>query len=102
MVGSTLPDNSPLKLRLRTHRLLRGLFPFWRCLSCGKLMSHSEQECPDCGAKALPFVLCRTCGWDFLAAYEPEDEKGQLRPWVQSASSEQTIFLYEPPEAGKV
>ncbi|MCS7266047.1 MAG: hypothetical protein NZ805_14595 [Armatimonadetes bacterium] len=64
------------------------------------MMSHGEQECPDCGAKALPLMLCRTCGWDFLAAYEPEDAKGQLRPWVQSGSSEQTVFLYELPEAG--
>ncbi len=98
LVGSALPESSPLKLRLRTHRLLRGLLPFWRCLNCGKLMLHGEQECTDCGSKALPLMLCRTCGWDFFAAYEPEDAKGQLRPWVQLSSTEQTVFLYEPPQ----
>jgi len=99
LVGSALPDDHPLKLRLRAHRLLRGLLPFWRCMNpdCGWLLSHGERECPRCGSKALPLVLCRTCGWDFYSAYEPTENRGQLRPWVELRSNEQTVFLYEPP-----
>lgn len=101
LVGSALPDDDPLKLRLRVHRLLRGLLPFWRCLhpDCSRLLRHGERECPDCGAKALPLFLCRTCGRDFYAAYESPDEAGRLSPWVQSRSSDQTVFLYEFPSA---
>jgi len=102
LVGSALPDDHSLKLRLRTHRLLRGLLPFWRCMNpeCGRLLSHGERECPECGAKALPLVLCRTCGWDFYAAFEPPEpeRKGQLSPWVELRSSEHTLFLYEQPQ----
>lgn len=98
LVGAALPNDHPLKLRLRAHRILRGLLPFWRCLNCGKLLRHGERECSECNSKALPLVLCRTCGWDFYACYEPEEDKGRLHPWVQPTSSEQTIFLYEPPQ----
>ncbi|GBC98734.1 DEAD-box ATP-dependent RNA helicase CshA [bacterium HR17] len=98
LVGSALPDEHPLKLRLRTHRLLRGLLPFWRCLNCGKLLRHGERDCPNCGSKALPLVLCRTCGWDFYACYKPDEDKKRLHPWVQPTSTDQTIFLYEPPK----
>lgn len=99
LIGSALPKDHPLKLRLRTHRLLRGLLPFWRCLNpnCGKLLRNGERECLDCGSKALPLMLCRTCGWDFYAAFEPDDQKGTLTPWLERKSSNQTIFLYEQP-----
>jgi len=102
LVGSALPDDHPLKLRLRTHRLLRGLLPFWRCMNpdCARLLYHGERECPYCGAKALPLVLCRTCGWDFYAAFEPSEpeKRGRLLPWAELRSSEETLFLYEPPQ----
>ena len=98
LVGPCLPDGGLVKIRPRVHRFLRGLARFWRCTnpSCGKLLGEGIGECDQCGSKSLPLALCRTCGWDFFVAVQP-DEDQPLQPWTWRRSTKDTLFLYDPP-----
>lgn len=83
VVGAALPDGTPGNLRLRTHRLIRGGWRFTRCVAtgCGRLYPMGEEQC-ECGHKAAPLYLCRSCGADTLRFREgPEGpEAGPLHP----------------------
>jgi hypothetical protein len=101
MVGPCLPWDHPLCLRPRVHRFLRGLARFWRCTNpdCGKLLDTDRNTCQACGARALPLALCRTCGWDFLVGFRPEEDTlfGQpITPGTRK-SNKRCFFLYDPP-----
>ena len=98
LVGPCLPDDGLVKVRPRVHRFLRGLARFWRCTNpaCGKLLDAEIGECDECGCKSLPLALCRTCGWDFFVAAQPDEEK-PLRPWTLRRSTKETLYLYDPP-----
>ena len=100
LVGPCLPDGGFVKIRPRVHRFLRGLARFWRCTnpSCGKLLGEGIGECDQCGSKSLPLALCRTCGWDFFVAVQP-DENQPLQPWTWRRSTKETLFLYDPPKS---
>ena len=100
LVGPCLPDSGFVKIRPRVHRFLRGLARFWRCTnaSCGKLLGEGIGECDQCGSKSLPLALCRTCGWDFFVAVQP-DENQPLEPWTWRRSTKETLFLYDPPKS---
>ncbi|HKI16410.1 MAG TPA: helicase-related protein, partial [Isosphaeraceae bacterium] len=100
LVGPCLPDHGAVKIRPRVHRFLRGLARFWRCTNpgCGKLLGEGIGECDQCGSKSLPLALCRTCGWDFFVAVQP-DEGQALQPWTWRRSTKDTLFLYDPPRA---
>jgi ATP-dependent helicase YprA (DUF1998 family) len=98
LVGPCLPEDGQVKVRPRVHRFLRGLARFWRCTNpgCGKLLDTEIGECDDCGSKSLPLALCRTCGWDFFMASQPDEDK-PLQPWTWRRSTKDTLFLYDPP-----
>ena len=95
-----MPEGGLVKIRPRVHRFLRGLARFWRCTnaSCGKLLGEGIGECDQCGSKSLPLALCRTCGWDFFVAVQP-DEDQPLQPWTWRRSTKDTLFLYDPPKS---
>jgi ATP-dependent helicase YprA (DUF1998 family) len=95
LVGPCIADESPVKLRPRVHRMLRGLARFWRCTNpqCGKLLGEEVEECDLCGCRALPLALCRTCGWDFFMAAEGNPG---LQPWRPRVSSPKTVFVFDP------
>jgi ATP-dependent helicase YprA (DUF1998 family) len=97
MVGPCIDASSPVRLRPRVHRFLRGLARFWRCTNpdCGKLVAEGVDECDECQARTLPLALCRTCGWDFFMAENGRDDV--LQPWLGPRSDASTIFLYDPP-----
>ncbi len=99
-VGPCLPDGGLVKIRPRVHRFLRGLARFWRCTnaSCGKLLGEGIGECDQCGSKSLPLALCRTCGWDFFVAVQPDEDQA-LQPWTWRRSTKDTLFLYDPPKS---
>jgi ATP-dependent helicase YprA (DUF1998 family) len=100
LVGTCLPEGGTVKIRPRVHRFLRGLARFWRCTNaaCGKLLGEGIGVCDNCGSRSLPLALCRTCGWDFFVAVQP-DEAGALQPWTWRRSTKDTVFLYDPPRA---
>jgi ATP-dependent helicase YprA (DUF1998 family) len=97
LVGPCLPDDSPVKLRPRVHRFLRGLARFWRCTNplCGKLLGEGIDECDACGCRTLPLALCRTCGWDYFVAQTSGEA---LAPWTSRGSTPNTVFLFDPPQ----
>jgi len=102
LVGPCLPDRHPLRLRPRVHRFLRGLVPFWRCTNpdCGRLLGEAVGECDECGARALPLALCRTCGWDFMMGRSMGDALAgeSIAPWPpRRPSTSETVFLYDAP-----
>jgi len=98
LVGPCLPDGGLVKIRPCVHRFLRGLARFWRCTNpaCGKLLGEEIGECDLCGSKSLPLALCRTCGWDFFVAVQPDEDQA-LEPWTWRRSTKDTLFLYDPP-----
>jgi hypothetical protein len=85
LVGPCLPEGGRVKIRPRIHRFLRGLARFWRCTNrnCGKLLNEEIGECDACGSKSLPLALCRTCGWDFFMAVQPDEDQA-LEPLVST------------------
>lgn len=97
IVGPSIDGTSPVKLRPRVHRMLRGLARFSRCTNpdCGKLVGEGIDECDACGCRTLPLALCRTCGWDFFMAEAGKDDT--LQPWIGRRSDSSTTFLYDPP-----
>jgi hypothetical protein len=100
LVGPCLTQGGQVKIRPRVHRFLRGLARFWRCTnrSCGKLLGEEIGECDHCGAKSLPLALCRTCGWDFFVAAQPDEDEA-LEPWIWRRSTKDTLFIYDPPQS---
>jgi ATP-dependent helicase YprA (DUF1998 family) len=97
MVGPFIDSSSPVRLRPRVHRFLRGLARFWRCTNpvCGKLVGEGVDECDACKSRTLPLALCRTCGWDFYMAQIGKDDV--LQPWLGRRSDKSTVFLFDPP-----
>lgn len=101
LVGPCLPPESPLCLRPRVHLFLRGLARFWRCSNpdCARLLDAERDTCDTCGSKALPLALCRTCGWDFLVGFRPEEQLPHavpLQPWTRK-SNRRCVYLYDAP-----
>src|SRR5579863_5845711 len=80
-VGSALPEHCEARLRLRTHRLVRGGWIFQRCIDpgCGRLYPRGENLC-QCGMPTAPLLLCRSCGADFLEMRGSSDGEGKLVP----------------------
>ena len=96
-MNDTLPDPMARALTLAE----RGLWltqpnPRVGCVIIGpdgRLLGEGEQECPQCGARALPLALCRTCGWDFFISVGPQNENGlvaTLTPWPARRSTPRT------------
>ena len=95
VVGAALPDDAPGALRLRTHRLVRGGWRFFRCVdpACGRLYPMGQELCA-CGKRTAPLYICRSCGTDALRFKGDEEDSGLLEP-NDSRSPEGEWILYD-------
>ena len=99
--GRTVPargwlgqDPAPCPQVPRAAWLGSGVVRTHRAGSCS---GEGIGECDQCGSKSLPLALCRTCGWDFFVAVQPEEDQA-LQPWTWRRSTKDTLFLYDPPQ----
>ncbi len=68
LLGSIGDDEHPPRLRPKLHLFCHGIYDVNICLNteCRKLIQHGSDTCPECGSRAMPAALCRTCGQDFV------------------------------------
>jgi len=67
-LGSIGDESSPPRFRPKLHTFFHGVYDVWLCSNpmCRTLVPQGGGTCTQCGSKALPAALCRTCGQDFL------------------------------------
>ena len=96
-IGSALPESCADRLRLRTHRFVRGGWIFQRCIdpSCGRLYPRGESMC-QCGKPTAPLLLCRSCGADFLEMRGTMDGEGKLVPAFSNVPGQALLDESDP------
>lgn len=101
IVGAALPEKVAGSLQLRAHRFVRGGWRFHRCVDpdCGRIYARGEDQC-ECGFRAAPLYLCRSCGVDVQRFQSHETKPNQLEPF-EGRGNEGEWLLYDQNRYGE-
>ncbi|HXH07190.1 MAG TPA: DEAD/DEAH box helicase [Vicinamibacterales bacterium] len=94
ILGSTGDDAHPPRLRPKLHTFFHGVYDVYLCLdpACRTLVTHGQDQCPNCRSVAWPAVICRTCGQDFVKARLTAESEVPV-PDTTFQSDDRTLFL---------